>query len=162
MQKGFSLIEVIIAISIIMLISAIAIPSLQGYTANYNLKSAAREIQGDFFLYKEMAVSENRRYRISFNIANNEYTIQQCQGADTCLFACSSPCNYVIIQRKNFGNNMQLTNASFTAGSPTVTFLTKGVPTGFGGSVRLTNTRGSSATITVNMTGRISVNFDMR
>lgn len=145
-----------------MLISVIAIPSLQGYVSNYNLKSAAREIQGDFFLCKEMAVSENKRYRMGFDVVNNEYTIQQCQGADSCLSACSAPCNYVSIQRKKPANNIQITNASFAAGSSTVTFQAKGVATGFGGSVKLINARGSVATITTNITGRVSIEFNMK
>ncbi|HIJ60290.1 MAG TPA: prepilin-type N-terminal cleavage/methylation domain-containing protein [Nitrospirae bacterium] len=164
-EKGFSLVEVLITIAIIIIMAAIAIPSLQGYLINENLKSAAREIKGDFFICKERAIAENRQYRIRFDIAANEFILQQCQGPDICLSTCSAPCGYVITQRKSpvtFGNDIQITNASFAAGSPTVTFQTRGIATGFGGSVRLVNGRGSTATITTNITGRVSINFNMK
>lgn len=99
-QRGFSLVEVIVVIGTIMVVGAVAIPAFQSYTANMNLRNAAREIQGDFFICKERAISENRRYRIRFDVAANEFTLQQCQGPDICLSTCLSPCSYVVIQKK--------------------------------------------------------------
>jgi hypothetical protein len=45
------------------------------YTANRDLKSAAREIVSDFFIYRARAVSEGRTYRLAFNTGENSYTI---------------------------------------------------------------------------------------
>jgi len=41
-QKGFTLVELLITIALIVIVAAIAIPSFFGYSMNTNLKSAAR------------------------------------------------------------------------------------------------------------------------
>lgn len=155
-QKGFSLVEVLITIAIIIIVAAIAIPMLQGYAINRNLRSAAREIVGDFFIYKERAISENRRYRINFNVAANNYIIEQCNTAGS---SCAA---YTVIQTKSptaFGNDIRIINAAFGANS-TINFQTRG--TTEAGNVVLTNSRGSTATIITNITGRAGVQFNLQ
>jgi prepilin-type N-terminal cleavage/methylation domain-containing protein len=157
-QKGFSLVEVLITIGIIAIVAAIAIPNLQRYATNSRLKSAARDIMGDIFIGKERAISENRRYRIAFNIAPaNTYTVEQCNNTGS---SCTT--GYSVIQTKTpttFGNDIRITNAAFGANS-IINFQTRG--TTEAGNVVLTNGRNSTATITTNITGRTSVRFNMQ
>jgi type IV fimbrial biogenesis protein FimT len=74
-QKGFTLIELIIVMGIMGILATIAAPSFQNYIRNQNLKTAARGITSDFFATREKALSENVRYRITFDQASNSYTI---------------------------------------------------------------------------------------
>jgi prepilin-type N-terminal cleavage/methylation domain-containing protein len=74
-QKGFTLIELIIVMGIMGILATIAVPTFQNYIRNQNLKTAARGITSDFFATRERALSENVRYRITFDQAGNSYTI---------------------------------------------------------------------------------------
>ena len=75
-RKGFTLVELIIVIALLAIITAIGGVTFHSYTMNRNLKSAAREIVSDFFVYRARAVSEGKTYRIAFDIDGNSYTIQ--------------------------------------------------------------------------------------
>ncbi|MDI6727736.1 MAG: prepilin-type N-terminal cleavage/methylation domain-containing protein [Thermodesulfovibrionales bacterium] len=146
-QEGFSLVELLVTIGIIAVVAAIAIPQLQSYATNSRLKSAARDVMGDIFLYKERAIAENRQYRITFNIGGNTYTIEQPPGT--------------IIQTKTpttFGNDIRISNVGTT--ETVYTFQTRGTVNA--GTVVLINDRGSTATITTNITGRTSVQFNLQ
>jgi prepilin-type N-terminal cleavage/methylation domain-containing protein len=154
-QRGYSLVEILITIAILIILAAIAIPSFQGYVINTNLKSAGRDLSADFFNCKERAVAESRMYRITFNVGAN-YIIEQCNNT-------GSPCNgYTTIATKTpatFNANIQITNAAFGNGS-SITFQTRGTATP--GSVTLTNSRGSTAIVRTNITGKPSVQFNIQ
>ena len=74
-QKGFTLIELIVVMGIMGILATFAVPTFQNYIRNQNLKTAARGITSDFFATREKALSENVRYRITFDQASNSYTI---------------------------------------------------------------------------------------
>ena len=57
-KQGFSLIELIVAIAIISILLTIASFSWQRYTANTNLRSAARQVASDFSKYYARSISE--------------------------------------------------------------------------------------------------------
>jgi len=75
---GFSLVEVSIVVTIIVIISVLAIPSFSQYLANRNLKNAARDIVGDIFELKHRALAEDMKCRIKFNTDMNNYEIWRC------------------------------------------------------------------------------------
>jgi Tfp pilus assembly protein FimT len=145
-QKGFTLVEGVIAVFILIIVTALAIPSFQRYATNGNLRAAAREIVSDFSRLKQRAISENIKFSIQFDVAQNNYKIQ-----DAGTNQIKTP--------EYFANNIMITSADFGGGS-SITFQPRGT-TSFG-TVILTNSRNSKATITTNITGRTHVHFDFK
>ena len=143
--RGFSILELIVAMGILAIVMAIAYPSYNRMVANGNLRTAARDIQSDIASLKGRAVAENTQYTIFFDTGANSYT-------STGLAAAKSP--------TSFGQGIQLTAATFGAGS-TITFLTRGTLL-VAGNIQMVNSRGSTATIVCNISGRTYVQFNMQ
>jgi prepilin-type N-terminal cleavage/methylation domain-containing protein len=164
---GFTLTELMIVLGLLAIVSAIGYPLLQRTVINGNLRSAARELIGDFNQQKQRAMSGDtaatgsRVHRISLSLGTNSYTLQRCTGTDI-------PCNgWEPLQVKNlnaFGNDIvfdpaspQTTIFDFQPRG-TVTFLNNETE----GTIVLRNNRGSTATIIANLSGRTFVDFDMQ
>jgi len=152
-QKGFSLTELIVVIAIIGIIAMFAVPALNPYYVNSKMKQAARDIASDIFTIREKAVSENVKCLIEFAVASNQYTLNK--GTYT-----GEP--WTVIQTKSpsaIGNDVKITNAGFSHGEK-IYFQTRG--TADPGSVSISNRYGSTATITVNNSGRNYVRFNLQ
>jgi type II secretion system protein H len=146
--RGFSLIELLIVIALAAIVAAIAVPQFQRYSTNADLKTAAREMSGDFSAAKQMAVANNLDYRIAIDVAGNSYTLSR---ADTSAVVWTkSPAS--------FGKGASIDSTTFSGAA--INFQTRG--TASNGRVILRNTRGSTATITVNITGRTYVQTNMQ
>jgi len=143
--KGFSLAELLIVIAIIGILAAVAGYSWQRYVTNSNLRTAARDIASDFSLAKENAIKESRNYTITFDVGANSYTMAPAG-------TTKSPAT--------FGSDIRLTLASFGFTGPVITFQSRG--TASAGRVALTNGRGSTANVVVNITGKNYVEFAMQ
>lgn len=153
---GFSLVEVIMAIAIIGIICAIAIPFFGGFIDNRDLRNAARDLAGDVFEYKERAMAENRPYQIVYNAATSSYRINQCNGVNDSLCAAG----YSTIATKvpaQFRKGISMTQATIG----TLQFQPRGTATP-NGAITLSNDRGSTATITISSTGRTYVQYALK
>ncbi len=149
--RGFTLIELIITLTIIVIVASIAVVSFQRLAVNSSIKTAARDVASDFALHKERAVAENRMYKISLDVANGTYDIQQCG-------ATGSSCGggYNSVQVKNL--TRYASDITFTTNVTDFFFQTRGTVTN--GTIVLRNGRNSTGTITINITGRTNVQFN--
>ena len=147
-QKGFTLIELIIVMGIMGILATIAVPTFQNYIRNQNLKTAARGITSDFFATREKALSENVRYRITFDQAGNSYTIARGTAA-------GAP--YVDQQTK-----LMTSYASYIKvdADQVVYFQTRGTVTACNFTISNTNNL-SSANIIVNFPSRTYATFTL-
>lgn len=149
-SKGFSLVELIIVIAIIGILASISSYAWQRHVDNGNLRTAARDVVSDFQNCKVKATSENRNYQISFVTGtNSSYTIS-APATDTHTAASTTKLPTV------HGAGIQINSA------PTgiMTFWARG--TSSNGTVTMINSRGSTATITTNITGKAYVTFVMQ
>jgi len=147
--KGFSLIELVIVIALISIVSAFAVPVWQRYAANTDLKTAAKEVMADLSNAKQQAVEENLVYRITFNVVGNNYALSRVDTGAT--FWTKSVAS--------LGNGILIGSVNFSGGS-VVSFQKRGTVSM--GNLTLRNGLGSTATITVNITGRSYVVFTMQ
>jgi prepilin-type N-terminal cleavage/methylation domain-containing protein len=105
---GFSLIELIIAIALVAIVSAIAVPQFQRYSANADLRTAAREVSADIHNAKQAAIGENVNvYRLSLSVAGNNYSLSRTDTGVT-LWTKSFA---------SFGNGISIKSVNFTGGS---------------------------------------------
>jgi prepilin-type N-terminal cleavage/methylation domain-containing protein len=162
-RNGFTLVELMIVVFLLAFISSIAGLVLHNYTLNRNLRTAARDIASDFTIYKQRAVSENITYQIAFNTpVAGSYTIQSVVNPGPVVT------NVTTKSPSSFGSGIGIFSATFGPGaSDTVIFSPRGIVSSTGGQlldgdgVVLRNSRNSRATITVNLTGRTYVTFNI-
>jgi Tfp pilus assembly protein FimT len=146
-QKGFSTPELFITLAIIAVVAAMGYPTFQRMAINGNLRSAARQIMGDIALLKERAVAQNTQFSITFEPLNNRY---RCSDMEEDQWKYPA-----MIAR-----DIQITKAAFGKGK-TIVFETRGTIQQ-AGNIELTNGRGSTATITCNIAGRMYLKFKMK
>jgi prepilin-type N-terminal cleavage/methylation domain-containing protein len=154
-NKGFSLIEVLVVSAIIAIVSGVAVFSWQRYVANSNLRTGARKVAADFASYRAKAISEGRDYTITINIApNNNYDIAAPVKDDLAAVAL----NGITPTEASQARDAQITAVAF--GGPIITATQRGLVTPpAGGTITLNNSRGATATVTINSRGRVDVAF---
>lgn len=143
-----------IVIGLIGILSAVGVYAWQGYRDNANLRTASRDVATDIAATKQRAVSEGIQYRITFSTAANNYTIEPGTAA-------GAP--YTIVQTKSptvFGAGLSISSANFGFLGQELRFVPRGTLSA--GTVILRNSKGSQATITINVTGRTHVQFAMQ
>ncbi len=73
--RGFSLIELVIAMVIMGIIASIAAPRFSGALARYRLDSAARRIAGDLNMARDAARTSSQSRKVAFKVATAFYQI---------------------------------------------------------------------------------------
>jgi prepilin-type N-terminal cleavage/methylation domain-containing protein len=106
--KGFSLLELILTLSILLIVTSIAYPLFQSYVANGHLKTAARDIMADFISLKQRAMAESATYQVSFDVGKNTYLIQRVQNV---AFGSGKTVNFEARGILNPAGNLTLVNA---------------------------------------------------
>lgn len=76
---GFTFIEILVALGIIAILAAIALPNWSTLLPTYALNSAARQVQSELQKAKSRAVSENANYRLVFSTTG--YSIERDTGS---------------------------------------------------------------------------------
>jgi|WetSurMetagenome_2_1015567.scaffolds.fasta_scaffold00121_34 prepilin-type N-terminal cleavage/methylation domain-containing protein len=156
-RRGFSLIELVIVISVIGILSVIAVPALRGYVDNRNLRTAASDLSAMFYQTKEQAVAESTEYRIVFTAGTDgNYQILRCTNIG---LPCGGFSAIRTIQFSSYGSGIVLSGVAL--GNP-VQFEPRGTISTAIGSVNLANSRGSVATVSVSLTGRANVTLALK
>ncbi len=81
LQRGFTLVEVIIVLVIIAILSAIALPLLSRYIPNMRLAGAARDIYSTMMQAKTEALQRSEDVTILFDSPNKQYVMFLDNGA---------------------------------------------------------------------------------
>ncbi len=78
-QSGFTVIELLTVIGIMMIITAIATPSFYYWLPTYRLSSGARQVSADLQLARMKAISQNTSYWLNF-ISGTQYQLEKVAG----------------------------------------------------------------------------------
>jgi type II secretion system protein H len=149
--KGFTLIEMMIVIAIIGILSAVSFFVWSGYQNNVNLRTAAGEVMSDIASCKQRAISEGIQYCMQFTDGSPSYSINAS--------SCTAPTQTQAKNLTSFGAGLTVSNTNFN--SDRVSFLPRGTLSSNTGTIVLRNSKNSTATITVQITGRAYVSFTM-
>ena len=66
-ENRFSIVDLLIAMAIVGIVSTASIPSLKGWSRNYNVQSAAMDLYSHMQIARLGAVKENKSWTINFN-----------------------------------------------------------------------------------------------
>ncbi len=77
--RGFTVIELLSVIGIMLIITAIATPSFYYWLPTYRLSSGARQVAADLQLARMKAISQNTTYRLNF-ISVTQYQLERDAG----------------------------------------------------------------------------------
>jgi prepilin-type N-terminal cleavage/methylation domain-containing protein len=159
-QDGFSLIELIIVIGIISILAGIGSYSWQRYVANANLRTAARDMVADFNYMKTNAVSRpDFTHTIAFSrTANpNTYILAAVDAGGNSASSFPQTRTPALA-----GSSVSISSLPGGGTSYTLTFLARGTLSPATGTITLQNSRGSTANIVFNITGKTYATFTMQ
>ena len=72
-ETGFTLIEVMLVLTLIAILSVVAMPSLRGFAGSTRLKSSASAIRDMLHFARDMAVTEGTTYVVVFDLDRSRY-----------------------------------------------------------------------------------------
>jgi prepilin-type N-terminal cleavage/methylation domain-containing protein len=134
-MKGFSIVEMLIVMGLILFLSTIASSMFSNHVKNRNLKEAAACLMSDIKLAKQKSAVEKTDISITINPDMNGY-----------IFSGATK-NF-----SNFGNGIIIKDNNFS--SNTINFQSRGTCSP-GGSIQLGNSLGSNIKIIVTPMGRV-------
>ena len=69
-ERGFSLVEALVAVAIIVIMAAVALPNISGYMRNYKLRGAAQEVSGEMQASRSKAIMSNTNNGVFFAVVD--------------------------------------------------------------------------------------------
>lgn len=143
-QKGFTLLELIIAIAVMAILMAIATPSFNTWRAQASLKAEAREVLGSFQRARSEAVTRNTDIDLTFVEGSGDAGTWEISKAGARILG------------GEMSGGIQIRNADFN-GTADTGFDSRGLPLADGaGSVEVTDGR-STYKITLTAAGSVKI-----
>ena len=98
-HRGFSLVELMVGITIFGVVAAFSVPALNGYLTTWNLTTAHTTLISELKLTRQKAISEGRNRRIWFSPGSQLYWFQN---PETLIWTSYLVPDRVVIESANF------------------------------------------------------------
>jgi len=134
-SPGFTLMELILALSVMAILLVIAWPVIGQFSSGYRLRAAAREVATDLQFTRLLAVKENKDFQVSF--AGSSYQVTRVSDG-------------FVAKNRDFNSDF----AGITLTSSSVTFNSRGNASTR--TITVSNLLGTR-NITVGSTGRVKL-----
>jgi prepilin-type N-terminal cleavage/methylation domain-containing protein len=140
-ERGFTTFELLITMMIVGIMATFMVPHLGRWLTTIGVDAAARELASELQLWRMRAISDNTRYRISFDRVNDTYVVQK--DVSGTWQDIGGP--------KSLPSGITLENATTDP-----IFRTLGTTPG-GTTITLSNAQGRQRKIRLSFTGRVTV-----
>jgi type IV fimbrial biogenesis protein FimT len=134
LKRGYSVIELIVAVAVAGILAAIALPSWNRLLPFYQLDSSARQVHSELHNIKMRAAAENVGFQLVYSVSAAAYTIQR---------------NSIVVVTKRLPAGVIVTNAGAIAFSPRGTASAN--------RIRLQSAGGACKQVVVGPTGRVRI-----
>lgn len=122
--RAFTLVELLCALTVVVVLAAVAMPRYTTSLAHFRLDAAARRIQADLTWTRERARSASAPRSITFDPGNHRYTLDGVTDPD-------NPLSPYLVRLGDAPYHVELGSADF-GGGPRLTFNGFGVPASSG------------------------------
>ncbi len=141
-QDGFTLVEILVALTIIGILSAIAIPNWSTLLPTHALNGASRQVQSELHRLKSRAVSENAAFHLVFSTSS--YRVEKYSGGSWTATG----------ENKPLPNGITLSNTSDTE----LGFTSRGTSSDSSDrTVKLCNIKGAGKNVVLSDIGRVII-----
>lgn len=152
MDKGFTLIEIVVILVILAIIAIVAIPKITSITESRQL-IAADKIQADLRWAQQFAINRNCKTRVAFNTGTESYTItENSSGAFVTAINPTTRENFIVQLNTGQYSGVVIGSVTFD-GQATVEFNSIGRPYAYNGATSIA----LAATGTVILTPALSI-----
>jgi len=103
-KKGFTLIEIMVAVGIVMILSAISWAAIVSYQPAMVLSATARDLLSDLRLAQQYAVSEQVNYGIFVSTTTMQYRLDKFATTTQTIFLKNLPSGIIFCQTTNLVN----------------------------------------------------------
>ena len=134
-RRGFSLAEILVAVSIFSILATIAVPQFVAFRPKSRLNGATRQIYSELMWARSKAVDENSAFVVTFPTNQT----MQIAGSTT----------------KTVNLQLEYSDVTLTSSASTITFSSRGTAN-VAPTITLTNA-GGTKTVTVRITGTVSI-----
>ena len=156
--KGFTILELIVAIVILGVLAAIAIPGFARYGPDMRLKGAVRDLKSDMTLAKARAIRENALVALIFDTGSNRYTVFVDNGVGGGVAGdWTQNGSEALIKIADMPLDVTMYEASFSGATQRCRFNSRGLPDNIIGHVYMRNTNNEYRGINLSLVGNVRI-----